>query len=242
MRRLISTSLLGLVLAAFLLPSAKADMFDKRTILTVHETIQIPGMVLDPGTYVMKRTIPRTDPDIISFLNRDEDEVLATVHAIPVERQEATGESVFLFDEARGTEPKALKVWYYPGEITGAEFVYPKDQNLLAMNTQEGEFIGGLAPKTESSVAEPAPSSELSTEAESGISIAVPEPEPQAAAEEDREVEIAQARPEPQEADEPAAAADEPETLPATGGILPLLALMGAAAAVGGAGLRKLYR
>ena len=246
MRRFATPLLLGLFLLGFMLPGAKADMFDKKTILKVHERIQIPGQVLEPGTYVMKRTIPRMDPDIISFWTASdgfhEDHILATVKAIPVERPRATDKSVFEFGEARGTEPKALKVWYYPGEVTGAEFLYPKNQNLLAMNS-EPEFIGGLAPKRETAdteISTPVPAPETSTE------ISTPVPEPQASAEPEHTTEIAQARPAPaaneDTRDTSAAPSTEPDRLPATGGFLPLLSLLGAAAAAGGAGLKKLCK
>ena len=34
--------------------------------------------------------------------------------------------------------PAAIRTWWYPGERTGYEFVYPKDQaRRLAMNAQE---------------------------------------------------------------------------------------------------------
>ena len=35
-------------------PLAKADEWDKKTVITTHEPIQIQGKVLEPGQYVMK--------------------------------------------------------------------------------------------------------------------------------------------------------------------------------------------
>ena len=45
-------SSLALLAAAGFTTSARADQWDKKTIMTVNEAIQVPNKVLEAGTYV----------------------------------------------------------------------------------------------------------------------------------------------------------------------------------------------
>src|SRR4029077_1067913 len=48
----------------------------------------------------------------------------------PPRRPEPPEKPVILFSERAAGSPQAVKVWYYPGERTGNEFVYPKSQAM----------------------------------------------------------------------------------------------------------------
>ena len=69
-----------------------ADAWDKKTILTVKEPIQVPGAVLQPGTYVMKLVDSLAYRHIVRIMNEREDEVITTSLAIPNYRLRPTGE------------------------------------------------------------------------------------------------------------------------------------------------------
>jgi len=60
--------------------------------------------------------------------DKDEKKIYATLLAIPNDRLEPADKPVILFSERAAGTPQAVKVWYYPGERTGDEFVYPKSQ------------------------------------------------------------------------------------------------------------------
>ena len=57
---------------------------------------------------------------------RTQDQVLATIMTIPNTRFETPDDSLFEFDERPGDSPQALKVWFYPGNNTGEEFIYSR--------------------------------------------------------------------------------------------------------------------
>ena len=235
MRNIAIALLVGLVLlGSVLLPNSKASVFDKKTILTFNHAVQIPGMVLNPGTYVMKLPVPMSNLNVVRFLDADETHVYATVFAIPVERQKATDHHEIIFAEARGNAPRAIKRWFYPGELTGAEFVYPKESSVLAAGIRQQQ--------TEQQTAS------ISTEEEQGLA-PKREVEPQAAEIEPAPIpsetyksegEIAQARPPSQEpmATEPEAATETP-SMPETAGNLPLLLLLGGMAFAVGTAFKK---
>jgi flagellar biosynthesis GTPase FlhF len=105
-----------------------ADEWDKRTTLTVNETVEIPGATLEPGKYIVTLVDSQSNRHIVRFLNEEEDEVLATIMALPNERMERSGETEFEFYETPAGQPPALKAWFYPGDVIGQEFAYPEDR------------------------------------------------------------------------------------------------------------------
>ena len=117
----------GLVGAA-LAPSMLADEWNKKTILTVNEPIQVPNKVLPPGKYVMKLLDSPSNRHIVQIFNGDETQLQTTVLAIPNYRLEPTGKTQFQFWETPPGQPKALRAWFYPGDNFGQEFAYPKSE------------------------------------------------------------------------------------------------------------------
>src|ERR1700726_1973081 len=115
----------GLVGAA-LAPNVLADEWNKKTILTVNESIQVPNKVLPPGKYVMKLLDSPSNRHIVQIFNSEENHLETTILAIPNYRLQPTGKTVFTFWETPPGQPKALRAWFYPGDNFGQEFAYPK--------------------------------------------------------------------------------------------------------------------
>ena len=107
-------------------PSARADEWNKKTILTVNETIQVPNKVLPPGKYVIKLLDSPSDRHIVQIFNGDETHLLTTILAIPNYRSAADRQNRIRFWETPPGQPKALRAWFYPGDNFGQEFAYPK--------------------------------------------------------------------------------------------------------------------
>jgi hyperosmotically inducible protein len=105
-----------------------ASTWNKLTHLKVHEPIAIPGAVLQPGEYVVKLVDSPSNRHIVRFLNGDQNEVIATVLAVPNRRMRPSGETELGFYETPAGEPVALRSWFYPGDTFGQEFVYPEKQ------------------------------------------------------------------------------------------------------------------
>jgi hypothetical protein len=122
-----AASCLGLASFA-LAPSAMADQWNKRTILTVNEAIQVPGKVLQPGKYVMKLLDSPANRHIVQIFNEREDQLQTTILAIPNYRLQPTGETEFQWWETPAGQPRAMRAWFYPGDNFGQEFAYPKNE------------------------------------------------------------------------------------------------------------------
>jgi hypothetical protein len=127
-------SCVGLFSAA-LAPTLKADQWDKKTILTVNEAIQVPNKTLQPGKYVMRLLDSPSNRHIVQIFDETQQHLITTVLAIPNYRLQPTGKTQFGFWETPVGQPKALRSWFYPGDNFGQEFAYPKNQAVVIAST-----------------------------------------------------------------------------------------------------------
>jgi hypothetical protein len=157
--KIIKTVLAVLTLAMFGLicvSSAQADEWNKKTVMTFSQPVEIPGQVLPAGTYTIKLVDIASERHVVQFLDADGIHVVATVLAINNWRLHPTGETVVKFAERAGDNPEALKAWFYPGDNFGQEFVYPKQRAIqLAIETREA--IPAIAEETPASDLKTAP-------------------------------------------------------------------------------------
>ena len=129
------------IVALALSPSVAAQTWNQRTVVTISQTIEIPGVgqqFLPAGTYVFKLLDSQTNRHIVQIFSEDQSHLFATILAIPNFRRRPTGETVITFRERPVGEPEALRAWFYPGANWGHEFVYPEPRAVeLAQVTME---------------------------------------------------------------------------------------------------------
>jgi LPXTG-motif cell wall-anchored protein len=125
----------GIALTMGMAVSAQADQWDKRTVLTINEPMQIRETVLQPGQYVLKLVDSSSDRHIVQIFNANQTHLINTVMAVPDYRVQATGGSRFVMWETPAGSAKALKAWFYPGDNFGQEFPYPKNLTVIAQNS-----------------------------------------------------------------------------------------------------------
>jgi hypothetical protein len=116
-------------LCVILSGTATAQSWNKRTTMTFSAPVEIPGVgaqVLPAGTYVFRLLDSLSDRHIVQIFNEDESHLFATILAIPNYRLRATDKTVVTFAERAAGEPQAIRAWFYPGDNSGQEFVYPK--------------------------------------------------------------------------------------------------------------------
>ncbi len=116
--------LCGALLCVLAVPMAQADPWNKKTIVTLNDSLEIPGMVLDPGTYIFQLADSQSNRHIVQIWTEDGQHLITTILAVPAYRQRPADESVFNLDERPADAPMALREWFYPGDNTGQEFVY----------------------------------------------------------------------------------------------------------------------
>ena len=113
--------------------AGQGTTFDKRTIFTFSGAVQVPGATLPAGTYVFRVANP-TSPSVLTVLDAQERHVLGQFFFIPSrdrtieEQNRANGRPVLVFYETPQGMPPAIRIFYYPTDIAGREFIYPKEQ------------------------------------------------------------------------------------------------------------------
>jgi hypothetical protein len=118
--------LLGILVASIALPAWAAE--NRQTKLVLNEPTEIPGTVLQPGSYVIRVIDTRNEKEIVQFTSEDQTKVFATVLAVRDYRVFTKGHTEFTYFQRGEGRPAALKTWFYPGDNWGETFVYPKVQ------------------------------------------------------------------------------------------------------------------
>src|SRR5256885_4395669 len=90
----------------------RADDWTKMTKVTFGEQVQVPGTVLQPGTYTFKLADGQANRHIVQIFNEDNTSLITTVLAVPNYRLEPTGKTVLAFAERPVDQPVALEAWF----------------------------------------------------------------------------------------------------------------------------------
>jgi hypothetical protein len=222
---------LCLAFLAAMAPSAAAQPFDRRTIMTINQPFQVPGTALPAGKYVIRLMDTAGTRTVVQILNAEETKSYAIVLGIPDYKLKTPEKTEFSFYEAKPGNPVPLHAWFYPGNNYGVEFVYPKAK-AVEIAKESGEHV------IATTIPEPVAAAELKREPLVAI-------EPGG-----KEVEVAKVHPEAvtetrPTAAEPKLAAEAPkaaEELPKTASPIPLVALTGLLAAGAASVLRAVRR
>jgi len=100
---------------------------NERTHFMFKTTVELPGVVLEPGEYEF-RLAETPQRNVVQVLRREDMKPMGQFTFAPSERERATDETMVLFKEAREGLTPAIQYWYVPNEKVGKEFIYPKDQ------------------------------------------------------------------------------------------------------------------
>jgi outer membrane biosynthesis protein TonB len=198
--------------------AANADAWNKKTIVTISQSIEVPGAVLAPGKYVFKLMNSDSNRHVVQIMNERENHVYTTNLAFAKQRMEPADKTVLTFYEMPGGGPEPIRSWFYPGDTIGQEFAYPKTRATeIAQATHQKVPVLSASNETAATVAAPVetptPAVETAAEpapttvpAESEQPVAAPPPSPEAAA----------AEPQPDAAPAPPPEEEQAATPPAT--------------------------
>lgn len=223
-----TTKLLGVasaVVIGIMLPQAKADNFNEKTIFTFSGPVEVPGKVLLPGTYVFKLLDSQVDRNIVQVFDKNEKHLIGTFLAVPDYRLKPTGKPIVTFQESPAGSPIAVMAWFYPGLNYGHQFVYPKAK-AMAIAKANNQPVASMPNELAANTTMPAASAtEPQVMAMKQAPLKVQEP-----TQEEAEVAAVFVL--------PPAEASLPTELPKTGSNLPLLAAVALSLVVAGAILR----
>src|SRR6266576_7328673 len=121
----------SLALMGAMIAPAFADEWNKETDLEFSGPVEVPGKVLPAGKYIFKLADSQSDRNIVLIYSEDENgiqKLVTTIQAIPDYRTETPDKPIVQFEERPAGSPEAVHAWFYPGENTGWEFIYPKGE------------------------------------------------------------------------------------------------------------------
>ena len=122
--------------------TAHADEDNQMTRISFNEAVQVPGTVLPAGTYQFVLASSDSNRNIVQIFNADGTKLYATVQTIPAERKRETdGISITLAQRPDG-QPDALVTWFYPGNDTGHEFLYSKQEEKELTQDVKQTLVG----------------------------------------------------------------------------------------------------
>lgn len=125
----------SLALSFVITTPAMADESNKRIEFEFSAPVQIPGHVLTAGKYVFQLLDSPSDRNIVQIFSEDtngNETLIDTIAAVPDYVNDTPDKPLVHFEERRAGAPEAIHSWFYPGDNTGWEFVYPKGQTLEA--------------------------------------------------------------------------------------------------------------
>ena len=116
----------AILLVLSLSSRAKADDWDKKTIVTFDQDVEIPGQVLPAGTYVFKLLRNASARSVVQVWSGDESQILASLITIGDTYPNPDGKPYFVLDMSGTDEgfPPAIVSWFFAGSNDGRDFIY----------------------------------------------------------------------------------------------------------------------
>jgi len=118
----------GALAVAMSASSAMAQPADKRTYFTFSGPVALPGHDLPAGKYLFRLGDPTSGRRVVQVMSEDGRKPIGFFFSIPAQRAEVADKPEVRFIETPRGAPAAIRTWWYPGERTGYEFIYPKAQ------------------------------------------------------------------------------------------------------------------
>lgn len=220
-------TVLGAAVLLLAASGATAQYEKTRSTLAIADRVEVPGAVLEPGTYLVRVADVQSNRNVVVFQSPDGTKTYATAIATPHEGAQASAQSEFTFYTTAPGEPRVLRSWFAPNDPNGQDFYYPAERAAELKAKTHEEVPVATADMM------PASGSSARTSAETETSksvVAPPHPVPPAPAPAET---MASNETSPSNA-----TATDADTLPKTASPYPLIAVLGLAALGAAAVLR----
>src|SRR5207253_8289103 len=79
--------------------------WNKKSTFSTERQVEFPGVVLEPGVYIIRLRESGEHRSSVEVLNRDETQILASLVAVPDHRQRPDDSSEFTFHEVKRKAP-----------------------------------------------------------------------------------------------------------------------------------------
>ena len=129
---------LACMTAAMVSVSVNAEAQSPRnqdTFFTFSQAVELPKATLPAGTYFFQLMDSGSNRHIVKVMSQDRKQLHATLMAIPfysTDRPSDDPQVRFMETPAApgAAATNAIKIWFYPGNSVGHEFIYPREQAM----------------------------------------------------------------------------------------------------------------
>lgn len=134
MRSIRRVTLAFMTVATVALPlsaSGQAILRNQDTFFTFSQQVELPNTTLPAGTYLFRLVDNTSNRHVVRVMSQDRRKLYTTLMAIPsYSVGRAPDKPEIRFMESPATQANAIKIWFYPGNSVGHEFIYPRNQAL----------------------------------------------------------------------------------------------------------------
>ena len=128
---MLSTRVFGLacavaVFVCLMAAAVSAQPLDKRTLFTFSAPVTLPGVTLPAGQYLFRLADPNSSSKVVQVLNADGTKPYGLFFTIAAERLEPASSPEVRFMETASGTPAAIRTWWYNGERSFYEFIFPR--------------------------------------------------------------------------------------------------------------------
>jgi hypothetical protein len=110
-------------LGSMLVPRAKADEDNKEIRFSVNRPVEVPTSVIPAGQYDLK--LMGDGSTVAGLWNASGTKFYGFFETIPVDRRHALSKTKVVLAESVKNAPPRVEEWFYPGENSGNEILYP---------------------------------------------------------------------------------------------------------------------
>jgi len=101
---------------------------DKAVYFTFSQPVTLPQVTLPAGKYLFRLADSLANRTIVQIYSADGSKLHGMMMTIPTERNQPPNDPEIRFLETAANQPPAIATYWYPGERTGWEFIYPREQ------------------------------------------------------------------------------------------------------------------
>lgn len=121
-RRFLSMIFGLLLLSGLLVANARADEDNREIVFSINHPVEVPTAILTPGRYDLK--LVGDGSSIAELWKADGSRFYGFFDTSPVDRNHAGKTKVVLAASGKNA-PERIQEWFYPGDKTGNELLYP---------------------------------------------------------------------------------------------------------------------
>jgi hypothetical protein len=133
----VSTCTVALLIAGSMPAARGQELLESRTEFTFSGAVELPGITLPAGTYVFRFADQNGSRSVMHVFQKEKPwKTYGLFVTAYIQRPEPSDDAEIHFMETPSGHIPAIRTWWFPGNSTGREFIYPKEQaRRLAMLT-----------------------------------------------------------------------------------------------------------